>query len=72
VTFGLGTLMDAARAARQASTDGRVVTISITEEGFVILAAKDGRCAAIDIGWHELDMHEGLLANAVLLVKDRV
>lgn len=68
----MGALMQAAREARKASDGARVVTISLVEEGFIVLAAKEGRYAAIDIAWHDIDLNAGALTNAVLLVKGRV
>lgn len=67
--FTITTLMQAARAARIASTNGRVVTIAVCEEGFVVAGSKDGSHAAIDIWWHDIDVNDELLANAVRLIE---
>lgn len=65
-------LMEAAREARKASVGGKIVTIAICEDGFVVHGAKDGKHAAIDIGWPDMDINPALLANAVLLISERV
>lgn len=65
-------LMEAASEARKASVGGKIVTIAICEDGFVVAASNDGKHAAIDIGWPDMDINPALLANAVRLIRDRV
>lgn len=70
--FSITTLMEAATLAQQHSVNGRVIYIAVVPEGLIVSGSKDGRSAAIDIGWRELDGNPGLLANAVHLIRDRV
>lgn len=72
MTFDLSTLMIAARQARRASTNGKVVTISITEDGFVVLGAKDGQFRAIDVSWYDMAATPDKLDNAVRLIAERI
>lgn len=70
--FSITTLMEAATLAQQHSVAGRVIYIAAVPEGMIVSGSKDGRAAAIDIGWPELDGNPALLANAVRLVADRL
>jgi hypothetical protein len=65
-------LRDAAIEAARQSKDGRVIYISLVEEGFVVAGRKEQMSAAIDISWRDLDANSGLLFNAVRLVASRL
>ena len=70
--FDLKTVMDAARLAREKSTEGRSIYILITEEGFIVRGDRPPFTSALDVSWPEMDMNPGLLANAVYLVAGRL
>lgn len=70
--FDLTTLMRAARLAREQSVSGKVIYITITEDGFIVQGQRGPLCAAIDVPWAEIDMNPGMIGNAVHLVARRL
>lgn len=70
--FDLTTVMEAARLAREKSTEGRSIYMLVTEEGFIVRGDRPPFTAAVDVSWPEIDMNPGLLANAVYLVAGRL
>lgn len=70
--FDLTTMMQAARLAREESTQGRTIYIVVTEDGFIVQGNRGSASTAIDVGWPEMDANPGQLANAVRLVARRL
>lgn len=67
-------LIEGARAAREASVDGMVVELVITEEGIIArgerIHAGVTKRGAAEVSWRDLDARiaPNLIANAVALV----
>ncbi len=65
-------LMQAMAEARRLSRGGLVLSVMLTDQGFVVLGAKDGRHIGRDIGWLEIEERPGRLIDALRHVRDRL
>lgn len=62
-------LMQAMAEAKRLSRAGLVLSVALTDQGFVVLGAKDGRHAAKDIGWFDIEERPGRLIDALRSVR---
>lgn len=72
MTLTVNHLMDAMTEARRLSRGGLVLSVLLTDQGFVVLGAKDGRHIGRDVGWLEIEEQPGRLIKAVREVRDRL
>lgn len=62
-------LMQAMAEAKRLSRAGLVLSVALTDEGFVVMGCKDGRHAAKDIGWFDIEERPGRLIDALRSVR---
>lgn len=63
-------LMQGMAEAKRLSRAGLVLSVALTDEGFVVMGCKDGRYAAKDIGWLDIEERPTRLIDALRSVRD--